>query len=165
MTLSLIVAMADNGVIGREGRLPWHLSADLKRFKHLTMGHAIVMGRRTYESIGRPLPGRRSIVVSRNAAFRPAGVEVADSLDKALRLAAGDDEIFVIGGASLYREALARAERLYVTRVHAAVPGDTFFPPFDPADWRLEEQTVTQQDAASQLGYSFERYARAAPAA
>src|SRR5262245_54827093 len=104
MKLSLIVAVARNGVIGRGGTLPWHLSADWKRFKQWTMGHTIVMGRRTWESIGRPLPGRRSIVVSRNPEFRAAGAEVAVALDAAVALAPKDDEVFVIGGASLYEE-------------------------------------------------------------
>jgi dihydrofolate reductase len=161
MSLSLIVAVAENCVIGRGGTLPWHLSADLKRFKQLTMGHTIIMGRRTWESIGRALPGRRSIVVSRNASFRATGAETVTTLDAAIELAAGDTEVFVIGGASLYQEALVKANRLYITRIHAAVEGDTYFPEFDQAEWRQFDSTTPQLDAASGLRYSFERYERA----
>ncbi|MCE9552756.1 MAG: dihydrofolate reductase [Planctomycetes bacterium] len=158
--LSLIVAVAENGVIGRGGTLPWHISADLKRFKQLTMGHTIIMGRRTWDSLGRALPGRKSIVVSRNPQFQTAGAEVAPSLDAALALAAGDTEAFVIGGASLYEEALAMADRLYITRVEAAVEGDTYFPTFDMGQWQLVEPGQAEVDLASGLGYRFERYER-----
>jgi dihydrofolate reductase len=139
MKVSLIVAMAEGGVIGRAGRLPWHLPADMARFKRLTMGHHLILGRRTWESIGRALPGRRMLVVSRQARTLalPEGVRGVTSLDEALRIAdaAGEDEVFVAGGAGVYREALARADRLYLTWVQAEVTGDTFFPPVDPAAW------------------------------
>lgn len=158
--LSLIVAVAENGVIGRGGTLPWHLSADLKRFKRLTMGHAIIMGRRTYESIGRPLPGRRSIVVSRNADYHPGGVEVAPNLNEALRLAAGDDEVFVIGGSRLFAEALPRADRLHLTRIHAAVEGETFFSEPDWSQWRVVAEEPRERDPATGLDYSFLCYER-----
>src|SRR5580765_8192747 len=119
MRISIIVAVAENGIIGRGGGLPWRLSDDLRRFKQLTMGHTIIMGRRTWESIGRALPGRRTVVVSRSAGFRTNvdGVETTTSLDKALGIAeaAGDDEAFIVGGAELYRESLGRANRLYLT--------------------------------------------------
>ena len=123
MSISIIVAASENGVIGRDGDLPWHLPADLKRFKKLTLRHAVVMGRKTYqsilESLGRPLPKRRSIVLSRDPGCQASGAEIASGLDQALKLAAGDDEIFVIGGASVFAEALPKADRLYLTRVHA----------------------------------------------
>ena len=134
--ISLVVAMARNRVIGASGRLPWHLPDDLKRFKKLTLGGSIVMGRRTHDSIGRPLPGRRNIVVTRRAGASFAGCEVAHSLDEALALAGDAPEVFVIGGAELYRLALPRADRLYLTLVDAEYPGDTVFPELDPADWR-----------------------------
>lgn len=134
--VTLIVARARNGVIGRDGALPWRLPEDLAFFKRTTMGHAIVMGRRTWESIGRPLPGRRNIIVSRQAGFVAAGAEVAASLDEALRLCEGSPEVFVIGGAQLYRDALPRAERLIVTEIDADFEGDTFWPPPDAAHWR-----------------------------
>jgi len=158
--LSLIVAVAENGVIGRGGALPWHISADLKRFKQLTMGHAIIMGRKTWESLGRPLPGRRSIVVSRNPQFEAAGAEVVASLDAALQLAADDSEVFVIGGASLYEEALGKTDRLYITRVLASVEGDTCFPAFDAVQWKQVERGHEEVDAGSGLRYCFERYER-----
>ena len=134
--LTLIVARARNGVIGRDGTLPWRLPEDLAFFKRTTMGHPIVMGRRTWESIGRPLPGRRSIVVSRQAGFAAAGAEVAASLDEALRLCAGSAELFVIGGAQFYAEALPRADRLIVTEIDADFEGDTHWPAPDPLLWR-----------------------------
>ncbi len=137
MRISLIAALAENRVIGRANRLPWHIPGDLKRFKGLTMGKAVIMGRRTCESIGRPLPGRHNIVVSRDLSFGPQNVEVARTLDAALSAAAGwgDDEAMVIGGAELYAQALPRAERLYLTEVRATVEGDVLFPDIDPDDW------------------------------
>ena len=138
MKVSVIVAAARNGVIGREGGLPWHLPADLARFKTLTMGHHLVVGRRTWESIGRPLPGRRMVVVSSGRPELPEGVALARSLDEALALAAaaGEEEAFVGGGAALFAEALPFADRLYLTRVLADVPGDVFLPAIDEARWR-----------------------------
>lgn len=138
MRLSLIAAVASNGVIGRDGGLPWHLPADLARFKALTMGHHLIVGRRTWESIGRSLPGRRMVVVSGGSPQLPPEVRQAPSLAAALRLAerAGEDEAFVGGGAALFAEALPRADRLYLTRVLAAVPGDVHLPPIDEAAWR-----------------------------
>jgi dihydrofolate reductase len=134
--VSIIVAMAKNRVIGANNALPWHLSSDLKRFKALTMGHHIIMGRKTFESIGRVLPGRTSVVVSRNSAYRPAGVLVAPDLDTALAMAAGDDEVFVIGGAEFFRAALPIADRLLLTEIDHEFAGDTFFPEFEPSSWK-----------------------------
>ena len=167
MRISIIAAVAENGVIGRGGKLPWHLAEDLRRFKRLTMGHTLVMGRRTWESIGRRLPGRRMIVVSRQAGYRPAveGVEVADSLDAALQLAeaAGDEEAFVIGGAEMYREALRRADHLYLTSVLADVAGDTYFPDIDWNDWCLLEAEEHRADAQNDHPFAFEVYERFDP--
>ena len=134
--ITLIVARARNGVIGRDGKLPWQLPDDLAFFKRTTMGHPIVMGRRTWESIGRPLPGRRNIVVSRRAGFLAGGAETVPSLDEALRLCADTEDVFVIGGAQLYAEALPRAGRLIVTEIDADFEGDTRWPAPDPAQWR-----------------------------
>lgn len=140
MTVALVVALDRNGVIGRKGGLPWRLSSDLKRFKALTMGKAIVMGRKTWESIGKPLPGRLNIVVTRSAEYRAQGAETAPTLDAALKLAAGraemPEEICVIGGGEIYREAMPIADRLYVAHVDADVEGDTYFPDIDEAVWR-----------------------------
>jgi len=162
MRISLIAAMAENGVIGREGRLPWHLAADLKRFKQLTMGHTIVMGRKTWESIGRPLPGRRMIVITRQTGYRADGVDVVSNLDDAVALtrAAGDDEVFIIGGAEVYRLALPHADRLYLTRVHAKIEGDTVFPEFDVGHWQLVKSEERAADETNDFPICFERYER-----
>ena len=131
MIRSLVVARARNGVIGRDNRLPWRLPADLAYFKKVTMGHPIIMGRRTWESIGRPLPGRLNIVVSRNPDYVAAGATVVGSLEEAWRAAGPAKEACVIGGTSLFEEALPVADRIHLTEVEADVPGDTWFPEFD----------------------------------
>ena len=139
--LVLVAAVGDNGVIGVAGGLPWRLRSDLRRFRAITMGKPIVMGRRTFDAIGRALDGRTNIVVSRNRAFAEAGVLVAYNLEEALRLAEidartrGAAEICFIGGGQIYEEVMPRADRLYVTHVHAAPGGDTVFPPIDPGEW------------------------------
>jgi dihydrofolate reductase len=134
--VSLIVAMDRQRVIGHEGRLPWHLPADLQRFKALTMGHHIIMGRKTWESIGRPLPGRTSVVITRNARFDAPGALVATALDDALELASADPQPFVIGGAEIFREALPLATRIYLTEVLADHAGDVWFPDLPSGEWR-----------------------------
>jgi dihydrofolate reductase len=164
MRVSLIVAMAEGGVIGRAGVLPWHLPTDLARFKRLTMDHHLIVGRRTWESIGRALPGRRMLVVSRQAESLelPAGVRGVTSVDEALATAAaaGDDEAFVAGGARIYREALPHADRLYVTWVRAEVTGDTFFPAVDPADWHEVAREEVAADGRNPHPTSFAIYDR-----
>jgi len=163
MRLSLIVAMARNRVIGLDGGLPWRLSADLRRFKSLTMGHHLIMGRKTYDSLGRPLPGRTSIVLTRQANFVAAdGVLLARDLDQAIALASagGDDEAFVIGGAEIYRLALPRCDRLHVTRVAADVAGDTWFADWDESQWRLEASEPHFADEKNQYDFTFETYSR-----
>ena len=142
MRRSIIVAAAANGVIGLDNRLPWRLPADLARFKRLTMGHHLIMGRRTYESIGRPLPGRITVVLSRSAGIDVPGVVVARSLAEAFSAAAarGDDEPFVCGGADVYAQALETCDRVYLTVVERDYTGDAIFPGVDPARWTLREQ-------------------------
>lgn len=127
--------MARNGVIGKDNKLPWRLSIDLKRFRALTMGHHIVMGRKTFESIGRLLPGRKTVIASRNQHYRIEGAIVVASVDAAIKVCGDDLEIFFIGGAELYRLVLDRVERLYLTEVEADVDGDAHFPPFSHQDW------------------------------
>lgn len=138
--LALVVAVARNGIIGRDGGLPWHLPEDLAWFRQVTMGKAMVMGRKTWDSIGRPLPGRDSVVLTADRSWHAHGAHAAHDLDQALSLAESlrpqAGEIAVIGGAALFAATLARATRLYWTEVHAAPPGDTVFPPFDRAGWR-----------------------------
>lgn len=141
MRISLIAAVAEGGAIGRDGGMPWHLSSDLRHFKATTMGCPVVMGRKTYESIGRPLPGRPNIVVTRNPEFSADGVEALSDLDEALDRAAaladetGAAEVFVIGGGMLYKAALSRTDRIYFTEIHARIDGDAHFPELDPREW------------------------------
>ena len=160
MILSIIVAMSENRVIGRDNRLPWHLPADLKRFKQLTTGHTVIMGRKTHESIGKPLPQRRNIIVTRNATYRAEGAETASSLDSAIALAKHDEEIFIIGGAEIFREALRGADRLHLTLIHASIEGDVFFPEVDWNEWMLVEDERREPDASNPLPFSFRRYER-----
>lgn len=159
--ISIIVAVSDNLAIGRAGDMPWHISADLKYFKRTTKGHTVVMGRRTWESIGcRPLPGRRNIVVSRTMAAEE-GYEVAPSLPEALMMAAGGGEIFIMGGGRLYAEAIDLADRLYVTHVHTKIEdADTFFPDFTTRDWARISISETETDPATGLSYEFAVYER-----
>lgn len=155
MKLSLIWAMAENRVIGINNSLPWHLSEDLKYFKRTTMGKCIIMGRKTYESIGMLLPGRTNIIVSRDVSYAVEGAKVANSLERALEIAEGvcfidgSDEAFVIGGAGIYESALPFADRLHMTRVHAVVTGDTYFGEFDMDKWELvgrEDYSAGERD-------------------
>lgn len=159
MVVALIAAVAANGVIGRDNRLPWHLPEDLREFKRITLGKPIIMGRKTFESIGRPLPGRTSIVLTRRPDWTREGVVVAANLRQALamaeELAGGDQgEIMVIGGEQIYRLALPLADRLYLTRVDLEVPGDSHFPALDPAQWREVSRRVGHSDTGG-VDYAF----------
>ena len=145
MLRSLIVARARNGAIGKDNGMPWHLPADLAHFKRTTLGHPVIMGRRTWESIGRALPGRRNIVVSRTPGYRAPGADVVTTLTEAWRAAAGTDEAFVIGGAQLYADALPDADRIYLTDVVGELDGDTYFPVLAPEQWR--ETVLGEQPA------------------
>jgi dihydrofolate reductase len=140
MKISIIVAAAANNVIGREGGLPWHLPEDLRRFKELTLGKPLLMGRKTHESIGRALPGRQNIVLTRQPGYQAAGCHVVGSVDSALEIAKGADELMVIGGNAVYQMMLPRSGRIYLTRVHEAVEGDTVFPETDANHWQLVER-------------------------
>ncbi len=131
MRLSIIVAMDDNQLIGKDNTLPWHLPADLGYFKKTTTGKTVLMGRKTYESIGKPLPNRRNVIVSRNSEFKAEGCEIVDSIDAALNLAKNDNEVMVMGGASFYEQMLPSADRLYITRIDGKYDGDAHFPKFD----------------------------------
>ncbi len=156
MTLAIIAAMSQNRAIGKNGKLPWQLSPDLKHFKALTLGHPIIMGRKTFESIGKPLPGRKNIVLSRNPAYAPPGTCVASDLDAALATDPESRCHFVIGGADLFAEALPRADWLYLTLISKDIPGDVFFPPLDfDRDWDITEKSPLATDAASGLCYQF----------
>lgn len=166
MRVTLIAAMAENRVIGREGRIPWHLSDDLRRFKRLTTGHAILMGRKTWDSLGRALPGRENVVITRQPDLQAPGAVVVGSLDEALRHARsrGETEAFVVGGGEIYREALPLADRLELTLVHATFDGDARFPEFDPAAWTevaREEHAAAAKEGEAPLRYAFVTYERA----
>jgi len=156
--VSLIVAMARNRVIGANNSLPWHLPADLKHFKSLTMGHHIVMGRKTYESIGKPLPGRTSVVVTRNAGYAPPGVITANSLEAAISACGDAEEIFVIGGAELYRQAMALADRIYLTEIDADKDGDTYFTELDRKLWFEYARESHSPDEKNPYSYHFVVY-------
>lgn len=160
--LSILVACAANGVIGNKNDLPWHLPADLKRFKSLTMGHSVIMGRKTFESIlariHKPLPGRTNIVVTRNHTFKSPSVKVVHSLDEAFVAAKNDG--FVIGGAQLYQQALPKIERLYVTEVRADIEGDTYFPNLDYTHWQEVKRENHKKDDTHDYNYDFVVYDR-----
>ena len=151
--------MARNRVIGKEGALPWRLSADLKRFRALTMSHPVIMGRKTFDSIGRALPGRRNIVISRNAQWAFDGVEKANSLPAALAMVAGAEQVFVIGGEQIYRAALDEADRIELTLIEQDFEGDAWFPEIDPGRWN-EVNSESHQDPDSGLNYRFIRLDR-----
>ena len=157
MIISLIVAMDEKRGIGKAGKLPWHLSSDLKRFRELTMGHHIIVGRKTFDSIGKPLPGRQTIVVTRNVDFKAEGCQVARSVREAIALAQqrGDNEVFVIGGAEVYRRALNVADRIYWTQVHAETDADTFFPEIDRDAWIEKESFHHPADDKNQYAFTF----------
>jgi len=159
MSLQAIAAMAANRVIGDGNRLPWHLPEDLARFKRLTMGGTLLLGRKTWESIGRPLPGRRMVVVSRQPVYAPEGVLVAGSIEEALERA-GEGNVWIAGGAEIYRQALDRCERLYLTRIEAEIPGDAFFPEIDPAVWHLVEEERRTATEGFPHPYRFEVWER-----
>ena len=157
MIVSLIVAMDEQRGIGKEGRLPWHLSADLKRFKRLTMGHHLIMGRKTYESIGRPLPGRTLIVITRNPRYAAEGCLIAASLKGALAIAekGGETEAFIAGGGQIFAQALPLADRIYMTLVHAVVKANVFFPEYEPKDWIEAEHSYQPADERNQFPFTF----------
>jgi dihydrofolate reductase len=160
--LSLIVAMAKNGVIGADGKIPWHLPNELQLFKSVTMGHHIIMGRKTYESINRLLPGRTTVVVTRQRDWKVPGALVAHTLDEAIKYCAGDTEVFVIGGGELYRAAMPLADRIYLTVVDAEPAGDTHMPPFIPAQWHIHDTQHFYKDDRHAHDYRFEIHDRVA---
>ncbi|MFN2315119.1 MAG: dihydrofolate reductase [Gemmatimonadales bacterium] len=160
MTISIVAAVAENGVIGRDGGLPWRLPADTKFFKELTSGHTVIMGRKTWDEIARPLRHRRNIVITRNRAWSAEGAERAGSLAAALDLAGGEAQVFVIGGAEIYRRALPIADRMYLTHVHAEVEGDTIFPEWDAAEWRIAHEQRFEADERNVHGFTITEYVR-----
>ncbi len=157
MTLSLIVAASENGVIGKDNDLPWHLPADLKHFKKITSGHCIIMGRNTYESIGRPLPKRTNIVISSNRSLEIEGCYVVHDVNEAIELTEQHEteEAFIIGGATLYKSCLDQAEKIYLTRVHTEIQGDTYFPEIDMDNWKVISEEYHEKDEKHLYSFSF----------
>lgn len=158
--ISLIVAMDENRLIGSNNQLPWRLPADLAFFKRTTMGKPIIMGRKTFESIGKPLPGRRNIVVTRDPAFSASGCDIAASIDAALSCCSDDEEVMLIGGASLYQQTIALATAMYITRIHHRFEGDTWFPEFECNDWKIENQQDFDANQNNPFAYSFVKFVR-----
>jgi dihydrofolate reductase len=155
MNISIVVAMSSNSLIGRDGDLPWHLSADLQHFKSITMGKPMVMGRLTYESIGRPLPGRENIVLTRDPDYKADGCTIVHDLEQITSRCSDTEEIMIIGGAQLYIETIPLANKLFITEVHAELAGDTFFPDFDRKQWREIERQYFDADEKNDFDYSF----------
>lgn len=164
MIVSLVVAMDEKRGIGINNRLPWHLSDDLRRFKRLTLGHHLVMGRKTFETIGRPLAGRTSIIVTRNLSFRPEGCLTSGSVEEAIQIAKdrGESEVFIIGGGQIYEKALPLADRIYATIVHAAVEADTYFPEYDRSQWREQYAEFHPPDEKNEHSFTFKQLERIA---
>lgn len=154
MTISIIVATAENGVIGNRGNMPWRLPADLAHFKRITTGHPIIMGRVTHESIGRALPGRYNLVITNEKNYQADGCEVANSLEEALKKVTGEKEVFIIGGASIYEQALPKADRIYLTLIHARPEGDRYFK-YDPREWEEVSRKSHKADDKNQHDYDF----------
>jgi dihydrofolate reductase len=153
--VSLVVAMSENRVIGRDNSMPWHLPADLGHFKTLTLGKPIIMGRKTYESIGRPLPGRQNIVLTRDATFQAPGCDLCASLEEAFELAGDAPEVMIIGGGALYEALLDTADMIYLTEIHADIQGDTWFPEINSSNWTEVSREPHAADERNSLDYSF----------
>lgn len=157
MKESIVAAVSENNVIGKEGKIPWHLPEDLKRFKQITDGHCVIMGRKTFESIGKPLRNRTNIVVTSSKEYGAKGVVVADSLEKAFKTAEqlGEEEVMIAGGERIYEEALPGANRIYLTRVHERIDGDRVFPQLNMAQWKVVEREYHEKDENNPLSFSF----------
>jgi dihydrofolate reductase len=155
MTLSIIVALSENNVVGVDNKLPWHLSADLKRLKSITMGHHIIMGRKTFESFGKPLPGRTNVIITRNKKYKANGTIVVFSLREALEIAKKDKEAFIFGGGEIFREALPMVNKIYMTKIHQYFTGDTFFPELNRREWIEVTREDHQPDEVNKYSYSF----------
>lgn len=160
MKISIVVAFDKNQLIGRNNQLPWHLPADLKYFKNVTMGHHLIMGRKTYDSIGKPLPGRTSVVITRQHDWKAEGCLVAHSLEDAIRLCGNQEEIFIVGGAEIFKNSLPVATDLYITKINHQFEGDTFFPEINENEWREISREDHQPDEKNKWGFSFLRFRR-----
>lgn len=161
MEISLILAASDNNVIGHDNQMPWHLSNDLKRFKSLTLGHPVIMGRKTFESLGRPLPGRQNIVITRNTDYAATGCDVVSSIEDALDMVSGQDEVFIIGGGQIYSQMWEKADNLYLTRVHTIIDGETSVPGITDY-WTETSREAHDADERNQYPYTFIDYKKKA---
>jgi dihydrofolate reductase len=155
MIISFVVAIAENNAIGKDNGLLWHLPTDLKHFKQITNGHTIIMGRKTFDSMGKPLPNRRNIVITRNADLKIEGAEVTTSVDDALALCKTEEEVFIIGGAEIYKEALDKTDRIYLTTVHQRFEGDAYFPELDRSKWVETAREEHQPDEKNNIAFTF----------
>lgn len=157
MKVSIIAAVAENGVIGRKGKIPWHIPEDLKRFKKITTGHHIIMGRKTYESIGRPLPNRTNIVITRNKDYKAKGIKTVSSLNEALKIAKkeGEKEAMIVGGAQIYKEALPFADKIYLTKIHHKFSGDAYFPKISLLKWKKVYSKKYPKSSKNKYSYTF----------
>lgn len=160
MSISYIVAMDRNRAIGKNNRLPWHIPADLKFFKQTTMGHAILMGRKTYESVGKPLPGRTNVIMTQNPSYRAEGCEIVHSVEETIDRFGRQDELFVTGGAELFRLFMPYVDKMYLTRIEHAFEGDTFFPEYDETEWTLVKREQGVMDEKNPYTYFFETHVR-----
>lgn len=158
--ICMIVACDENNAIGHNNKMPWHLPADLKYFKKQTTGHSVIMGRRTMESLGKALPNRRNIVISRNTDLKFENAEMAGSLENALRVCANEERVFIIGGGQIFTEGLALADKIYLTRIHHAFDADTYFPELSPTDWMPTKTVANEPDEKNNYSYSFILYER-----
>lgn len=155
MTVSIVVAIAENNAIGKNNELLWHLPTDLKHFKQLTSGHTIVMGRKTFDSIGKPLPNRRNIVITRSNTLEIPGAEVVHTIEQALALCTAEKEVFIVGGAEIYKQAMDKTDKIYLTTVHARYEGDAYFPEIDQKKWEEVDNEPHQPDEKNKLAYTF----------
>jgi dihydrofolate reductase len=160
MNLTLIAAMGENRVIGKDNDLIWHMPNDLKHFKQLTSGHHIIMGRKTYESVGKPLPKRTNIIVTRDNNYKAEGCIVVNRIEDAIEIASGDEQPFITGGAEIYKLALPFAHTIELTLIHGTFEGDTFFPEFDEKNWKLESKEAHSADERNPFAYTFLRYVK-----
>lgn len=160
MSLEIVVAVDENWGIGKDNQLLWHLPADLKHFKNITSGHPVIMGRKTYESIGRALPNRRNVVISRQTSLQIEGVEVVHSLEEALALLAQEAVVFIIGGAQIYRESVQKVDKIHLTKVHHLFNADAFFPALDPQVWEETNRETHQPDEKNAFSYTFSTYSK-----
>jgi dihydrofolate reductase len=159
MIVTIVVAISENHVIGKDNKLLWYLPNDLKHFKNITTGHTVIMGRKTYESVGKPLPKRRNVIITRQA-ISIEGCEVVNSIEAALNFCAGEEEVFIVGGAEIYRQALQLTDRIYLTVVHKEFEGDSFFPEISNAEWKVVFREDHDPDEKNLLPYSFVTYER-----